>query len=294
MQILTPASAAESETSRHKEQAKLRITLRFEEQGRASVVLGSSHPSRYPYSFRSLQVFNTWRIVPASAGTVAHWASLKVLAGELSGARGCVCHQALWWVPYCQSDGRWFSSKTSSYLLLSWIISGTYCHTLDSPEADAKVKSGAHDVSQGSSPVSGRGYEQDWTEGLAELWVSPNKAPVNLVMTQGMSIAIQGGPKWLGLRTCLAQYTPDIRWGALLVTQILKEPAARDCCQRCLRAASPSLKGGLGHTSLCLSEYPVILLMLLSFSCPKLHARSVPPILVGPAFLFPFIFTQRI
>lgn len=54
-------------------------------------------------------------------------------------------------------------------LLLSWITSGTYCHTLDFSEADAKVKSGAHDVSQGSSPVSGRGYEQDWTEGLAEL-----------------------------------------------------------------------------------------------------------------------------
>lgn len=190
------------------------ITLRFEEQGRASVVLGSSHPSHYPYSFWSLQVFNTCCIAPASAGIVSHWASLKVSAGELSGARGCVCHQALWWVLYCQSDGRWFSSKTSSYLLLSWITSGTYCHTLDSPEADVKVKSGAHDVSRGSSPVSGRGYEQDWTEGLAELWVSPNKAPVNLVMTQGMSIAHS---RWAAVAApsylCLAQYTPDIRWG---------------------------------------------------------------------------------
>lgn len=156
------------------------------------------------------KVFNTWRIAPASAGTVSHWASLKVSAGVLSGARGYVCHEALWWV-HCQSDGRWFSSKTLPYLLLSRITSGTYCHTLDSSEADAKVKSGAHGVSQGSSPVSRRGYEQDWTEGFAELWVSPNKAPVNLVMTQGIAHsrwAAVAGPLCL----CLAQYTPAIRW----------------------------------------------------------------------------------
>ena len=106
---------------------------------------------------------------------------------------------------------------------------------------------------------------------------------------------IQGGPQWLGLRTSVSlSIHLTSGEGALLVTQILKEPAARDCCQHCLRATSPSLKGGLGHTSLCLSEYPVILLILLSFSCPKLHACSVPPILVVPTFLFPSIFTQHI
>lgn len=270
------------------------MTLRFEEQGGASVVLSRSHPSHYARNFWSLKVFNTWRIAPASAGTVSHWASLKISPGVLSGARGYVCHEALWWV-HCQSDGRWFSSKTLSYLLLSWITSGTYCHTLDSLEAGAKVKSGAHGVSQGSSPVSRRGYEKDWTEGFAELWVSPNKAPVNLVMTQGIAHsrwAAVAGPLCL----CLAQYTPAIRW------RRFARDADRSWRSRQLETAASTVHRGqqvlpwrvVWVTRHCLTEYPVILLILLSFSCPKLHACSVPPVLVLPEFLVPSIFTQRI
>lgn len=138
-----------------------------------------------------------------------------------------------------------------------------------------------------------KGYEQDWTDGLAELWVSPNKALVNLVITQGMVLPIQGGLRWLG-PFCLAQYIPDIRWGSARGPQILREPAAGDLLSALLKGSKPFPEVvWVTHRCVCQGTQ-WFCWSLLSFSCPKLHACSVPPILVLPTFTISFFFTQHI
>lgn len=114
----------------------------------------------------------------------------------------------------------------------SWITSGTYCHTLDSPEADAKVKSGARGVSQGSSPRAEEGMSRIEQTGLPNCESVPNKALVNLVITQGMSIAHSGWAAVAGPSVLLSiSLTSGVRGSARDADP--EGAAAGDCCQHC-------------------------------------------------------------
>lgn len=92
--------------------------------------------------------------------------------------------------------------------LLFLVTLGTNYPTLDFPEADAKMEFGAHNVS-----LKGRRCKQDWTEGLIQLWVSPNKAPSAEKWVLPIDLGFAGWPLYFslcmvwGTYLCRSQHT---------------------------------------------------------------------------------------
>lgn len=103
---------------------------------------------------------------------------------------------------------------------------------LDSPEADAKVKSGARGVSPGI-------FTCEAEEGMSRIgqtdWPNCESAPTSPGQP-GDNPRDEYCPFRVGCggwaSFCLAQYIPDIRWGSARDADP-GEPAAGDCCQHC-------------------------------------------------------------
>lgn len=253
-----------------------------EEQGRASVVLSSSHSSYYPFSYHSVIVLNTWYTTPASTGTAFQFTILKVSLGVPSGARVSVFHLPSWWCPHCQLGGKLFSSKPHLiFCFLGSLLVPVVTHWILQKQV-LRWSLGCVIFLRDLCLC-----KQDWT---AELWASPVKALSTWWWPVEWVLPIRVGLQWLGLSTTAllsTRYGPCLKLGewALQLPQILKELTAGDSLLStlCTMGGKSFLERWSG-SHICVyhkvpndSIHAYFARFLFSISRLKLHAYSVLP-----------------
>lgn len=143
-------------------------------------MLSSSCLSHYTYSTHFLKVLSTWYTASASACIPSQFTIFESFSWPAIWCQGL--HLPPWWGPHCQ----WVLSDSDPKSLLVSGFLGSYLelHTLDSAEADAKMKFGCpvflRDLCLGGEECVSKTGQRVYLD-----YESVLTAPVNLVVIQG-------------------------------------------------------------------------------------------------------------